>query len=69
MSDGFDTDEPEHLASALQALRGRGARITWFHPTREVPAAAALQGAREQIDRFIPLAGMADLAAARNVLH
>ncbi len=69
MSDGFDTDEPEHLATALKALRGHGARITWFHPTRQIPAAAALQGARGQIDRFIPLASMADLAAARQRLH
>lgn len=69
MSDGFDTDEPEHLAAALQSLRGHGARITWFHPTRHIPAAAALQGARSQIHRFIPLASMADLAAARHVLQ
>lgn len=69
LSDGFDTDEPEHLATALQALRAHGARITWFHPTREVPSAAALQGACRHIDRFIPLASVADLAAARHALH
>jgi len=69
MSDGFDTDAPEQLACALRALRGHGARITWFHPTRSVPAAAAVQNAREHIDRFVPLASLADLAAARAVLH
>jgi uncharacterized protein with von Willebrand factor type A (vWA) domain len=69
MSDGFDTDEPEHLATALAALRAHGARITWFHPTREVPAAAALHNARASIERFIPLASVADLAAARQALH
>ena len=69
MSDGFDTDEPEHLATALAALRAHGARITWFHPTRQIPAAAALRGARAHIDRFIPLASVADLAAARQALH
>ena len=69
LSDGFDTDESKHLATALQALRAHGARITWFHPTREVPAAAALQGARRHIDRFIPLASVADLAAVRHTLH
>lgn len=69
MSDGFDTDVPERLSEALQALRGRGARITWFHPTRRVPAAAALQQARQHIQRFVPLANLADLAAARAVLH
>ncbi|TNF62309.1 MAG: VWA domain-containing protein [Burkholderiales bacterium] len=69
MSDGFDTDEPGQLAEALRALRGHGARITWFHPTRQAPAAAALQGAREHIQRFVPLASLADLAAARAVIH
>lgn len=68
-SDGFDTDEPTLLAAALQEVRARGARITWFHPTRQVPAAAALQHARGCIERFVPLASLADLAAARHVLH
>lgn len=69
MSDGFDTDPPGHLAEALRTLRGHGARITWFHPTRQAPAAAAVRNAREHIDRFIPLASLADLASARPVLH
>ncbi len=68
-SDGFDTDGPELLAEALQEVRARGARITWFHPTRQVPAAGALQRARSRIERFVPLASLADLAAARHVLH
>ncbi|MFM2035849.1 MAG: hypothetical protein RL459_1114 [Pseudomonadota bacterium] len=68
-SDGFDTDEPEQLAQTLQELVARGARVTWFHPTRQVPAAAALQRARGSIERFIPLASLADLAAARHLLH
>jgi uncharacterized protein with von Willebrand factor type A (vWA) domain len=68
-SDGFDTDGPELLDSALQEVRARGARITWFHPTRQVPAAGALQRARSHISRFVPLASLADLAAARLVLH
>ena len=68
-SDGFDTDGPELLDAALQEVRARGARITWFHPTRQVPAAGALQRARSRIERFVPLASLADLAAARHVLH
>lgn len=68
-SDGFDTDATDHLAEALHEVRSRGARITWFHPTRQVPAATALQRARGSIERFIPLASLADLAAARHVLH
>lgn len=68
-SDGFDTDGPDLLDAALQEVRARGARITWFHPTRQVPAAGALQRARSRIERFVPLASLADLAAARHVLH
>jgi uncharacterized protein with von Willebrand factor type A (vWA) domain len=68
-SDGFDTDGPELLDAALQEVRARGARITWFHPTRQVPAAGALQRARSRIERFVPLASLTDLAAARHVLH
>lgn len=69
MSDGFDTDAPDQLAEALRGLRGHGAHITWFHPTRTLPAAAALQDARGHIHRFVPLASLADLAAARHLLH
>jgi len=68
-ADGFDTDAPDQLAEALRSLPGHGARITWFHPTRTLPAAAALQGARGHIHRFVPLASLADLAAARHLLH
>jgi uncharacterized protein with von Willebrand factor type A (vWA) domain len=68
-SDGFDTDAPELLYAALQEVRARGARITWFHPTRQVPAAAAVQQARRCIERFVPFASLADLIAARHVLH
>ncbi len=68
-SDGFDTDAPELLSSALQEVRARGARITWFHPTRQVPAANALQRAQGNIERFVPLASLADLVSARHVLR
>ncbi|MCX8521867.1 MAG: VWA domain-containing protein [Rhodoferax sp.] len=68
-SDGFDTDAPELLAQALGELRARGARINWFHPTRSVPVASALQRARPCIERFVPLASLADLLAARSLLR
>ena len=68
-SDGFDTDAPELLSAAMQEVRARGARITWFHPTRQVPAAEAVQQARRCIERFVPFASLADLVAARHVLH
>lgn len=62
LSDGFDADEPHRLAEALAAVRGRGARITWFHPSPDVPASAALQAARAQVQRFVRLASLRDLA-------
>jgi uncharacterized protein len=62
LSDGFDADEPHRLSEALAAVRGRGARITWFHPSPDVPASAALQAARAQVRRFVRLASLRDLA-------
>jgi hypothetical protein len=56
-------------AEALQEVRARGARITWFHPTRQDPVATALQRARGCIERFVPLASLADLVAARTLLR
>jgi uncharacterized protein with von Willebrand factor type A (vWA) domain len=69
MSDGFDTDAPDALRESLEALRRHGARITWFHPTRQRPASAALAQARSCVDHFLPLATLADLARARPWLH
>jgi uncharacterized protein with von Willebrand factor type A (vWA) domain len=68
-SDGFDTDAPDLLSTALQELRARGTRITWFHPTRKVPLAAAVQQARSCVERFVPFASLTDLIAARKLLH
>jgi uncharacterized protein with von Willebrand factor type A (vWA) domain len=69
MSDGFDTDEPAQLAQALQLLRGHGARLTWFHPTRQAPTSLAVRQSRALVERFIPLASLADLARAKPFLH
>lgn len=34
LSDGYDSDPPEHLAAALEALRLRGCRIVWLNPLK-----------------------------------
>jgi uncharacterized protein len=68
LSDGFDADEPHRLAEALAAVRGRGARITWFHPSPAVPASAALQAARSHVQRFVRLASLRDLASAADLI-
>ena len=57
------------LADALAELRQRGARISWFHPTHKAAISAALQGGKKYIDRFVPLANLADLQAARPLLR
>ncbi|HEY3700151.1 MAG TPA: VWA domain-containing protein [Spongiibacteraceae bacterium] len=71
LSDGFDADPADQLAQSLDEVHRRGAKITWFHPTRGVPASAAMQTAiaHTGIDRFVPLATLKDLFAARTVLQ
>jgi uncharacterized protein with von Willebrand factor type A (vWA) domain len=69
LSDGFDADEPQLLAEQLLRVRGRGARITWFHPNPAQPASAAMQACDGLIERFIPLHRLRDLALALPLLH
>jgi uncharacterized protein with von Willebrand factor type A (vWA) domain len=69
LSDGFDADEPHRLAEELQRVRGRGARVTWFHPGPNEPASTALQAARTQVQRFVRLNSLRDLAEAAQVLN
>jgi uncharacterized protein with von Willebrand factor type A (vWA) domain len=69
LSDGFDADPPLALADELRAVRRRGARITWFHPSAQPPASEALQEARPLIERFVRLNSLRDLAQAADVLH
>lgn len=69
LSDGFDADEPHRLAEQLLRVRGRGGRITWFHPNPSRPASAAIQACDGLIERFIPLHRLRDLALALPLLH
>lgn len=69
LSDGYDADEPERLAEQLQRVRGRGARITWFHPNPSQPASAAMQACDGLIESFVPLHSLRDLAQAAALLH
>ena len=69
LSDGFDADPPEQLAAELAAVRGRGASVTWFHPTTEPPASAAMRAARPLVQRFVRLASLRDLELAAATLH
>ena len=69
MSDGYDTDPPEQLRQSLLQLKQHGARITWFHPNAQRPNSQAIQHAKSCIDRFVPLAQLADLQRAQHLLH
>jgi uncharacterized protein with von Willebrand factor type A (vWA) domain len=69
LSDGFDADEPPRLAEALAAVRGRGARITWFHPGPQHPVCAAMRGAAPLVERFVRLNSLRDLALATELLQ
>jgi uncharacterized protein with von Willebrand factor type A (vWA) domain len=72
LSDGFDADGPGELAEALARVRGRGARIDWFHPGERVPASEAMQAVRQRgglVESFQRLNSLADLARVSQVLR
>jgi len=66
-SDGYDTGEPERLATAMRDLRRRCRRIVWLDPLtgREgfQPTARGLLAAMPFIDLFAPAHDLASLAA------
>ncbi|HEY4069631.1 MAG TPA: VWA domain-containing protein [Burkholderiaceae bacterium] len=65
LSDGFDADAAPLLADELALVRGRGARIHWFHPAPNPPASTAMQHAVARgglIERFWRLNSLRDLA-------
>ena len=72
LSDGFDADEPDQLADALARVRGRGARITWFHPSEHAPASQAMQAVAAHgnlVERLLRLNSLRDLAAVAEHLR
>ena len=69
VSDGYDTGEPETLATALVELRRRARRVVWINPlaTRPgwSPASRGMQAALPHLDLLAP---GADLATLERVL-
>ncbi|SFN47568.1 Uncharacterized conserved protein, contains von Willebrand factor type A (vWA) domain [Roseovarius lutimaris] len=67
LSDGYDTDPPEKMASALARLRKRGCKIIWLNPlkgwTDYAPVASGMAAALPYLDLFAPASTLADLAA------
>ena len=67
MSDGYDTDPPERLATALARLKQRARRLVWLNPLKSwrdyAPVARGMAASLPFIDRFAAAATLADLAA------
>jgi len=53
LSDGYDTDAPEDTERAIKAIRQRGAKILWLHPTSELPGSEAMLRSRQLINGFL----------------
>ncbi len=69
MSDGYDSDDPRELAERLAAIRRRGARIYWLHPSREPPQSVALAPARGIVNAFAPVHDLESLARLAGLLE
>lgn len=72
LSDGYDTDPPQHLAAALARLRKRGCKIIWLNPLKGwadyAPVAQGMAAALPYLDLFYPANRLADLAALEQEL-
>lgn len=64
-SDGWDSDPPGRLATAMARLRRRAYRIIWLNPRASAPgftpSVAAMAAALPFCDRLMPAATFADL--------
>ncbi|WP_240932555.1 vWA domain-containing protein [Pelagibius litoralis] len=67
LSDGYDTDPPAMIATALQRLKKRGCRIVWLNPLKGwkdyAPVAAGMAAALPYLDLFAPANTLESLAA------
>jgi uncharacterized protein with von Willebrand factor type A (vWA) domain len=67
LSDGYDTGEPEVLASAMRELRRHCRRIVWLNPLTGrrgfEPSARGMQAALPYLDLLAPAHNLESLAA------
>ncbi|MBM3931133.1 MAG: VWA domain-containing protein, partial [Sphingomonadales bacterium] len=61
LSDGYDTDAPEDTERAITAIRQRGAKILWLHPTLEIPGSEAMLRSRYLINGFLSVNNLQSL--------
>jgi uncharacterized protein with von Willebrand factor type A (vWA) domain len=67
LSDGYDTDPPARLATALQRLKKRGCKVIWLNPLKGwkdyAPVASGMAAALPYLDMFAAANTLDDLAA------
>jgi hypothetical protein len=72
-SDGWDSDPPSKLDTAMTRLRRRAYGIVWLNPRAGAPGftptVAAMAAALPHCDRLLPAATFADLTAAAHQLQ
>lgn len=73
LSDGYDSDGPDVLESALAGLKKRGCRIIWLNPLKGwagyEPVARGMAAALPHLDHFAAAATLKDLAALEQTLE
>ena len=67
LSDGYDTETPAMIATALEKLRQRGCKVIWLNPLKGwadyAPVAEGMAAALPYLDVFKAANTLADLAA------
>lgn len=67
LSDGYDTEPPAMIATALEKLRKRGCKVIWLNPLKGwvdyAPVAEGMAAALPHLDAFKAANTLADLAA------
>jgi len=61
LSDGYDTDAPEQTFAALTAIRNKGAKIFWLHPTVQKPQSEAIRYSESAIAGFMAVSHLGSL--------
>ncbi len=73
LSDGYDTEHPEHIDAALAKLRKRGCKIIWLNPlkgwTDYAPVAEGMAAALPHLDLFKAANTLDDFAALERELE
>lgn len=72
LSDGYDTEPPEHIGAALAKLKKHGCKIIWLNPLKGwrdyAPVAGGMAAALPHLDLFAAANTLDDLAALEKEL-